>query len=203
MSCGPCGPFNGSCNPCGPIRSNFIPRCAVFSILNRVFCEICCNHKRKEEKACCFTNAVRALARFSTDGNGYSFVQGLKSADPSVFLFLYIDNVRADFNPNLGMHDILQIALVVYGDNGICRTLVHRHKVIAANATELTGDSPVDGTVAQKLFNGNFNTVLPIGFTNPYPQSAPFGLAASGIIPGPGIIGDGGPGFVGGDFGLI
>jgi len=154
---------------CEPRHRDNIPKCAIFAILNRLVCELytCSRHKiRKYESFKC---AVRALSSRSIDPRGgYAAFLGLRDNDPTKFAAIYIDNLRGEYDPNLGRHRIYHVAFVTYGDmNAICRTLRQRNFTIAGNADEQTGESAVNETVALKLYVAQPNPVLPIGRNMP------------------------------------
>lgn len=166
---------------CGPCTSrDFLPRCAIYSILNRLVCSLCsaCRHKQRKYED--FKCAVRVLSRFSIDPRGgYAAFLGLRDNDPTKFAAIYIDNLRGEFDPNIGAHRIYHVAFVVYGDmNAICRGLRQPHTVIAGNADEFTGESLVAGAVSQKIFRSQPNPVLPIGITMPFAGNVPL------LVPG-------------------
>ncbi len=169
-----------SCQPCG--TRDFIPLCGIHSILNRLYCTLCGCQPHKHRKYEAFKCAIRSLSRFSIDPRGGSAAfLGLQDNDPTKFVALYIDDLRGEFDPNIGAHRVYHVAFVMYGDtNAVCRVLRQRHLVIAGNSSEFTGMSPSEGTVAQKVFRSQPNPVLPIGLTMPFAGNLPV------LVPGTG-----------------
>lgn len=167
-----------SCQPCA--SRDFLPRCAIYSILSRLVCSLCgaCRHKQRKFED--FKCAVRLISRFSVDPRGgYAVFIGLRDNDPTKFAALYIDNIRGEFDPNIGAHRIYHVAFCVYGDtNAICRSLQQRHTVIAGNADEFTGENLIAGAVSQKVFRSQPNNVQPIGITMPFAGNV------VGVVPG-------------------
>lgn len=167
-----------SCQPCS--SRDFLPRCAIYSILNRLVCSLSAASRHKQRKYEDFKCAVRVLSRYSVDPRGgYAAFLGLRDNDPTKFAAIYIDNIRGEFDPNIGAHRIYHVTFVVYGDtNAITRSLVQRHYVIAGNADEFTGESLIDGAISQKVYRSQPNPVLPIGVTMPFAGNVP------ALIPG-------------------
>lgn len=168
-----------SCSPC--VR-DFLPKCAIYSILNRLTCSLCSTIRHKNRKYDDFKCAVRILSRYSIDPRGgYAAFLGLRNNDVTSFAAIYIDNIRSEYDPNLGSHRVYHVAFVQYGDtNAVCRTLRQRAPdgVIAADAEWLGGQSQVDGVIAQKLYRSQPNPNLPIGITMPFAGNVPL------LIPG-------------------
>ncbi len=167
-----------SCQPCGGRDS--IPLCGIHAILNRLYCALCGCRRHKQRKYEDFKCAVRSLSRYSIDPRGgYAAFLGLRNNDPTYFAAIYIDNLRGEYDPNIGAHRVYHVAYVHYGDmNAICRTLIQRHLVIAGNANEFTGRAPSEGMVSQKTYRSQPNNVQPIGITMPFAGNAPI------LIPG-------------------
>jgi hypothetical protein len=155
---------------CGPAGRDFIPLCGIHAVLNRLFCALCNCTRPKERKYEDYKCAVRQLSRYSIDPRGgYAAFIGVRDNDPTHFLALYIDNLRGEYDPNIQAFRIYHVAFVMYGDmNSICRVLRQRHLVIAGNAAEFTGESPIEGAVSQKVFRSQPNNVQPIGYTMPF-----------------------------------
>jgi hypothetical protein len=156
-----------SCSPCG--SKNFLPKCAIYVVLNQLVCSLCgaCG-RNKTRRYDDFKRAVRYLSRRSVDPRGgYAAFLGLRENDPTKFAAIYIDNIRGEFDPNLGRHKVYHVAFVLYGDtNAVCRSLRQRNTFISANTTEVTGDSLAEGAVSQKVFYAVSNPVTPAGFNN-------------------------------------
>lgn len=167
-----------SCQPCG-IR-NSLPKCAIYSILNRLTCALCAPARHKTRKYEDFKCAVRVLSAYSIDPRGgYGAFIGLSDNDPTKFAAVYIDNIRGEYDPNLLVHRVYHVAFVQYGDmNAVCRTLRQKDSTIAGNAEWIGGESQVDGAVSQKVFRSQPNPDLPIGATMPFAGNVPL------LIPG-------------------
>ena len=166
-----------SCLPCA--SRDFLPKCAIYAILNRLSCSNC-SVRSKARKYEDFKCGIRALSRFSIDPRGgYAAFLGLRSNDVSSFASIYIDNIRGEYDPNIGAHRVYHVAFVQYGDmNAVCRTLQQRASVIAGNSDYFGGESSVEGSVSQKVFRSQPNPNLPIGITMPFAGNIPV------IIPG-------------------
>lgn len=157
----------------------------IRSILEQLFCSLCASCRIKQRKYEDYKCAVRRLSQFSIDPRGgYAAFLGLRDSDPTKQAALYIDTLRGEYDPNLGVHRVYHVAFVIYGDSGaICRTLVQRaglaeNAVIAGNAAWLGGDSALHGAITQKIFRSQPNTNLPIGITMPFAGNVPV------LIPG-------------------
>ncbi len=168
-----------SCQPCS--SRDFLPRCAIYSILNRLTCSLCSTSRTKNRKYEDFKCAVRVLSRFSIDPRGgYAAFLGLRDNDVTKFAGIYIDNIRGEYDPNLLSHRIYHVAFVLYGDtNAVCRSLRQRSSVIAGNADALTGESLAEMSVAQKVFRSQGGVLpdgtvpMPIGITMPFAGNIP------------------------------
>lgn len=173
-----------SCQPCA--SKDFLPKCAIYAILNRLYCSLCNTTRHKRRKYEDFRCAVRILSRYSINPQGGSAgFLGLRDNDVTKFTAVYIDNIRGEYDPNIGAHKIYHIAYVVYGDtNAVCRSLRQKSLVIAGNTDEDTGASPIEGTVALKSFlsqggiRPDGSTPMPIGFNMPFAGNSPL------LIPG-------------------
>ena len=169
-----------SCQPCGD--NCFLPKCAIYSILNRLTCSLCSIRRHKTRKYEDFRCAVRILSRYSIDPRGgYAAFLGLRNNDPTNFCALYIDNIRGEYDPNLLQHNIYHVAFVQYGDmNAVCRTLRQYAPdgLISGNSAWIGGQSQVEGVVAQKTFRAQFSNTQPIGATMPFAGNVPL------LIPG-------------------
>jgi len=152
-----------SCQPCKTRDS--IPRCAIYAILNRLVCSLCSTSRHKQRKYEDFKCAVRVLSSRSVDPRGgYAAFLGLRDNDTTKFAAIYIDNLRGEFDPNLGRNRIYLVSFVTFGDmNAVCRTLQLPTSTVAGNAEAQTGESQVEKAVALKLFVAQPNVVLPIG----------------------------------------
>ncbi len=170
-----------SCQPCK--SRDHLPKCAIHAILNRLVCSLSSTYRHKNRKYEDFRCAVRILSSRSVDPRaGYAAFLGLRDNDPSKFAAIYIDNIRGEYDPNLGQHRVYHIAFVTYGDiNAICRTLQQRQLTIAGNAVEQTGESLVEGSVALRLPTAQVNPNFPVGLTNPLPLGA---LSSAPLVPG-------------------
>ena len=154
---------------CEARHRDHIPKEAIYAILSRLICELCSCSRHKTRKYESFKCAVRVLSSRSVDpDHSYAAFLGLRDNSPSKFAAIYIDNLRGEYDSNIGRHRIYHVAFVNYGDtNQICRTLRQPHFTIAGNADAQTGESKAEGAVALKLYVAQPNVVLPIGRNMP------------------------------------
>lgn len=172
-------------NPC--FTRNWIPLCKIHATLNELWCRLCENQQfcnvPKTQKFRAFECAIERLSRFSVDPRGaYAVFEGITNNDPSKILAVYIDNLRGEYDPNIGAHRVYLVAFCMFGDmDNICRTLSLPYKTVAGNADDMTGGSKVENSVAQRLYRAqtglapNGAVIQPIGITMPFAGNTPLG----------------------------